>query len=282
MQGYTGDQSQHPVQAVAAEVNSMRTRAISGTVIGIVTIIPGLLGGMWFTSLILVVVLIAAYEIHAMMAVNQLKPSLITGLSSTVVAFVIIRFPTLPYLSAIVSVLLLGSIAAQMRYRERMPIAEWAIAVASGAYLGWTGGHLAAVRELDNGVWWLIMAIGITWLADSGAYVFGKRFGKHKLAPSLSPKKTWEGYFGGIAVSLIGGFVVGLVSPLTMIHCLIVSGLVGIFGTLGDLVESMYKRQSNAKDSGHLIPGHGGIFDRIDSILWAGVIVYYYVILLVH
>lgn len=282
MQGCTEDHSKHPAQAVSTQENSLRVRVMSGTVVGAVTIIPGLLGGLWFTGLVFIVALVAAYEIHNMMKVSQLKPSLLFGLAATAVSFAIVRFPTLPYLPEIVSVLLLSSIAMQMRYRERVPIAEWAIALASGAYLGWTGGHLATLRELDNGIWWLMVAIGITWLADSGAYLIGKRFGKRQLAPSLSPKKTWEGYFGGVGVSLVGGIILGFVSPLGMIHCVITSGLVGIFGTCGDLVESMFKRQAHAKDSGNLIPGHGGAFDRIDSLLWAGVIVFYYASLLLH
>jgi phosphatidate cytidylyltransferase len=113
-------------------------------------------------------------------------------------------------------------------------------------------------------------------LADSGAYFAGQRFGRHKLAPVLSPKKTWEGYFGGVIVAVLGGVVIGLVSPLGVVQCAIAAFLVGALGTLGDLAESMFKRQANAKDSGHLIPGHGGAFDRIDSLLWAGVVVYYF------
>jgi phosphatidate cytidylyltransferase len=283
MEGYTGDQSQLPVQEIPAMVNVLRTRVISGAVVGIITIIPGILGGLWFTSVVLLVVLIATYEINLMMQASGFKPSLVFGLATTTLAFAIVRFPTTqPFLSAITSGLLLASIAMQMRHRDGQPIADWAIAIAGSAYLGWTSGHLAAVRELDNGLWWLVIAIGITWLADSGAFIVGKRFGKRKLAPSLSPKKTWEGYFGGVGVALLGGIIVGLVSPLGMANSIIAAILVGVFGTFGDLVESMFKRQAHTKDSGYFIPGHGGAFDRVDSLLWAGVIVFYYVTLLPH
>jgi len=228
-----------------------------------------------FTGLVLLVILIAAYEIHLLMRTSGFNPSLIFGLATTLIAFAIVRFPTIPYLAPIASVLLLASLALQMRHRGGQPIADWAISLAGGAYLGWTGGHLAAVRELNHGIWWLVVAIGITWLADSGAYVIGKRFGKHKLTPSLSPKKTWEGYLGGVATAVLGGIIVGLVSPLGLATSVLAALLVGSMGTLGDLVESMFKRQAQSKDSGHIIPGHGGAFDRVDSLLWAGVIVYY-------
>ena len=258
----------------------MRTRIVSGVIVGIVTIIPGLLGGLWFTGLVLIILLIASYEVHLLMCASGFNPSLIFGLATTLVTFVIVRFPAFPYLSAIATALLLTSLALQMRHREGRPIADWAVGVAGSAYLGLTGGHMAAVREFSNGTWWLVVAIGITWLADSGAFVIGKRFGKHKLTPSLSPKKTWEGYFGGVATAVAGGIVIGLVSPLGMVNALVTAFLVGCFGTLGDLVESMFKRQANSKDSGHIIPGHGGAFDRVDSLLWSGVIIFYWVTLL--
>jgi len=137
-------------------------------------------------------------------------------------------------------------------------------------------GNLAAVRELSDGWWWLVLTIGTTWVADSGAYFVGKSIGKHKLSPKLSPKKTWEGYLGGVAVGLLFGGFIGFISPIGVFHAVSVAGLVAALGTLGDLAESMFKRQANAKDSGSLIPGQGGAFDRIDSLMWAGVIVFHY------
>lgn len=268
----------------AAMVNSagsvhdgaLRTRFISGTFIGIVTIGAGLLGGWWFTGLVFAVFAIAAYEAVILMRVCGFKPSLVFSFLSFSLAFITVRLPNLPNLPLLITILLLTSLAWQMRHRSGKPIADSAIGLLIGVYLGWTGGHLAAVRELDHGIWWLVIAIGITWLADSGAYIVGKRYGIHQLAPSISPKKTWEGYFGGVAVAALGGLLIGLISPLGMLHSVIAAVLVGALGTLGDLTESLFKRQANAKDSSNLIPGHGGAFDRIDSLVWAGVIIFYY------
>jgi phosphatidate cytidylyltransferase len=255
---------------------SLRTRFISGTFIGIVTISTGVLGGWWFSGLVFTVFTIAAYESVILMRVCGFKPSLAFAFLALSLSFTSALFPNLPYLPLLITLLLLASLAWQMRHRAGKPIADWAIGLAIGVYLGWSGGHLAAVRQLDNGIWWLIIAIGITWLADSGAYFAGKRFGRHKLAPSISPKKTWEGYFGGIVVAALGGLVIGLISPFGVLHSVIAAVLVGALGTLGDLTESMFKRQANAKDSSNLIPGHGGAFDRIDSLVWAGVVIFYY------
>ncbi|MFS2222767.1 phosphatidate cytidylyltransferase [Pantoea sp. B65] len=118
------------------------------------------------------------------------------------------------------------------------------------------------------GAWWLLYVMFLVWGADSGAYMFGRLFGKHKLAPKVSPGKTWEGFFGGLLTSALISWLFGLWAPLavepgTLLACSIIAALASV---LGDLTESMFKREAGIKDSGNLIPGHGGILDRIDSL----------------
>ncbi|WP_075182130.1 phosphatidate cytidylyltransferase [Pantoea sp. 1.19] len=118
------------------------------------------------------------------------------------------------------------------------------------------------------GAWWLLYVMILVWGADSGAYLFGKLFGKHKLAPRVSPGKTWEGFFGGLLTSALIAWLFGTwaplnVAPATLLLCSVAAALASV---LGDLTESMFKREAGIKDSGHLIPGHGGILDRIDSL----------------
>jgi phosphatidate cytidylyltransferase len=137
--------------------------------------------------------------------------------------------------------------------------------------------------------WWLLLVLPCVWLADSGAYFIGRSFGRHKLSPRLSPKKTWEGYIGGIFVGTLGA--VGLVYlwniwagpgfSITPLQGALLGFLLSAITTLGDLGESMIKRQSAVKDSSNLLPGHGGVFDRIDSWLWAAPIGYYFIIWIV-
>jgi len=119
-----------------------------------------------------------------------------------------------------------------------------------------------------TGAWWLLYVMLLVWGADSGAFLFGKLFGKHKLAPKVSPGKTWEGLIGGLVTSaliswLFGRYVPLNVVPATLLMCSVVAALASV---LGDLTESMFKREAGIKDSGNLIPGHGGILDRIDSL----------------
>ena len=124
------------------------------------------------------------------------------------------------------------------------------------------------------------------WLADSGAYSIGRAYGKHKMAPRLSPKKSWEGYAASVFTGMIGGaFLVysystfgNFSSHITIFQGALIGLILGALSPLGDLGESMIKRQSGIKDSSDIIPGHGGFFDRVDSWLWGAVIGYYYLI----
>jgi phosphatidate cytidylyltransferase len=161
---------------------------------------------------------------------------------------------------------------------------DFGITVAGIFYLGGLGGTFAAVRLIPYGAWWMLAAVVAVNCADSGAYIFGRRWGKHKLAPRLSPKKTWEGYAGGVGFSLVGetlyvvalqGLGVTTGSALTWPVGLLLGLLIGLLSPLGDLGVSMLKRQMGVKDTGNLLPGHGGMFDRIDSWLIAVPLTYF-------
>lgn len=145
-------------------------------------------------------------------------------------------------------------------------------------YLGWVGAYMIDLRSLPDGGWWVMFIFPVVWLADSGAYSIGARYGKHKMFPRLSPKKSWEGYWAGVFMgTLYGGFFAYVYTKFGPLHVNILQGvLIGFvlstITTLGDLGESLFKREAVIKDSGSLFPGHGGAFDRIDSLIWAAVI----------
>ena len=238
-----------------------------------VTVLFAYLGGWAFTLFVAVLIAAATVELGQLLRLSGYNASIGTAIAAAVAAFVGIRWPE--WRAPAVSAVLLATLAWQLRQSQGRRFGDWASSFAGGLYLGWTGGHLAELREVPNGLAWVALALATVWLADSGAYLAGRLFGKHKLAPRISPGKTWEGYIGGIFTSAVGGTAIGIVSSIGWPVGFIAGLLVGSLSIFGDLIESMIKREAHAKDSGHIIPGHGGVFDRIDSLLWAAVTVFY-------
>jgi phosphatidate cytidylyltransferase len=138
------------------------------------------------------------------------------------------------------------------------------------------------IKSISGGDW-LLLLFGILWIGDTSAMGFGKWLGKNKLAPTVSPNKTVEGFIGG----LIGAMIIGIImyywkfQTIQFYHIIILSLMCSIFGQIGDLVESMWKRSIGIKDSSALIPGHGGMLDRFDSLLFASPIMYFYITLFI-
>lgn len=250
-------------------------RMVGGIAVAIPIALAVWLGDPFMTALVAIAVTIGSFELNTLLCAVGYQASIRVTLPTALAAMLGVRFPELPLLLPGLSLVLMGSFAAQLRHRNGQDIGDWAVAFASGLYLGWTSGHLAKLRVLPDGMWWLALAVGCTWATDSGAYVVGKAIGKHKLAPFISPNKTWEGYFGGLLSGALAGAAIGALTPLNWLAGCVAGALVGALCTFGDLIESMIKRQANAKDSGTLIPGHGGLLDRIDSLLWSGVIIFY-------
>lgn len=160
-----------------------------------------------------------------------------------------------------------------------------AVAVLATTYVGLLGGSLIRLRHDFPEGWKLIFfLLLVVWLGDSGAYYFGKAFGKHKLSPVISPKKTIEGLIGGIAMSITTAIVIHFTffPKFPLLHAIIAGVILSIAGVVGDLAESMWKRSAAVKDSGTLLPGHGGFLDRFDSILFSAPILYCYWTLMVR
>ena len=131
---------------------------------------------------------------------------------------------------------------------------------------------------------WLVMGFFILiWTNDTGAYLAGRAFGKYKLFERISPKKTWEGAVGGLILTLLAAFILNkYTSLLNLTHWLVIAAIIVVFGNLGDLTESLFKRSVNIKDSGSILPGHGGLLDRFDAVLIAAPMVFTYVYFISH
>lgn len=205
-----------------------------------------------------------------------------------------------PYLPALLLVLVIGTLLAELGKRRPKPIVTIGTTLIGAVYAGWLLSYLTLLHGMQPGMirlnganvallvppfpnttpgeWLVIFVSACTWMGDTGALFVGKALGRHKLAPSVSPGKTWEGSVGGVLTSLLTGAGLGLWLHLPLIHALGLAAMCAVFGQIGDLCESALKRDLNIKDFGSVLPGHGGILDRIDSLLFSAPLAYYYVL----
>ena len=266
----------------------LRTRILTSSVL--VPVVVGCIyqGGLLFLAVVGLLLTLAEAEFCHLTARGGFSPTLVFGIGMVWVFLIDVYNPELGLLRPGITLVVLASLAWQLFHRQGSPVADWSLTVTGGLYVGLCGACLIGIREVHDGVWWTMTAVPAIMIADSGAYFVGRTWGRHKLAPTLSPGKTWEGYiagviFGGLMTALLASLWrmgAGPESTINGVHGLILGLLISILAPLGDLAVSMVKRNVGAKDSSNLIPGHGGALDRVDSILWAAVIGYYYVYLL--
>jgi len=233
----------------------------------------------WFTVLAVVWGILAVLEFYRLVA--TFKVPLLTTFGVIWTALFIlsphVKYEfTAPLLFT--SGVIISLIWLVLRPQREGAFAGWVWTMGGILYLGWLLSYLVALR-LDGGRNWVFFALFATFGSDTAAYFMGQAMGKHHLAPRISPHKTWEGAVGGaigaVAVSLLFIIPSPLQLPITYWQAIIIGLVVSILGQFGDLAKSILKRNVGVKESGNLLPGHGGILDRTDSIVFAGVVVYY-------
>lgn len=248
-----------------------------------------LAGGWYLTILVAIFMGLAALEYSNLFRAGGLQPATAVVIVGTLLLLVGRTLNGLDSTAWIISLIILCAMTFHLVAYERgrdQAGTDFAVTLAGILYIGFLGAYFISLRNLPEGKWWFLVVLPAVWFADGGAYFIGRRFGKHLLSPRLSPKKTWEGYLGGIAIGVlftalfaaIWRVAAGPGSAITAGRGALVGLVMGIFPTLGDLGESMIKRQVGVKDSGNMLPGHGGAFDRIDSWLWAAVLGYYMIL----
>jgi phosphatidate cytidylyltransferase len=248
-------------------------------------------GGWPFGLVIAGIMALAAVEYGQLYRRMAFRPSL-QLLAAGVVVLVVVRLAAAPSAPAVVlTVVALAAMAWHLvDYERGAPRSgtDFALTLAGTTYLGWIGGYLVALRMLPDGAWWLLLSLAVIWLADSGAYLVGRRWGRHRMSPRLSPRKTWEGYAAGVATGAASGAGLGALlhlaaspgSAVGTVSGFVLGMVISAIAPLGDLGISMMKREVQVKDTGSLLPGHGGVLDRVDSWLWAGALGYYLVLAL--
>lgn len=234
----------------------------------------------WFTVLAAIWGLLAVFEFYRLVATTSVAPLTYFGLLWTL--FFILS-PHLDY-DLTVPLLLTTAIVLPLlwlvlRQHREGAFLGWAWTLAGILYVGWLLSFLVALR-LEAGRNWVFFAFFTTFGSDTLAFFVGRALGRHHLAPRISPNKTWEGAIGGVFGAIVVGLLFVLPTPLHLPlgygQAILLALLVSVFGQLGDLTESLFKRNAGVKESGTVIPGHGGFLDRMDSIVFAGVVVYLY------
>ena len=237
-------------------------------------------GEPWLSIAIAVLAILALNEFYTLVSQRWAKPSFTLGVLGVIALVMNARFggtDTMPIVSGAVLVVPLLLVPLRGRWREDMVTWAWTMA---GVFLfGWTLSFFVLMRDLDFGREWVILTMFSIFAADAGAYFVGKAIGRHRLAPEISPGKTWEGAVGGVAGALlISALIFQFMDlPVDLSEVLGLSALVAIISPVGDLSESYLKRRVDAKEASGLLPGHGGIMDRLDSVVFTIVGVYYYI-----
>lgn len=256
-------------------MTSVLTRIVVGLVGLAVVIGLSWVGGIPFALLALAAALVGGYEFYWMLEQGQFRPQKALGLAFLLALALLGWWAHWTWLT---TVLTLGFFAI-LTYSLFIPVQPLQGALATffpAAYVGVMMAQAIALRQLPDGFWWLLLSFGIAWGNDTLAYFTGVSMGRHKIWPRLSPKKSWEGTLGGFAGATLVAVLIAWLAPLEIgLGWAALLGLVGgVLGFFGDLTISMVKRQVGVKDSGHFFPGHGGMLDRLDSMLFVVPFVY--------
>ncbi|MBE7705996.1 MAG: phosphatidate cytidylyltransferase [Cyanobacteria bacterium SIG30] len=276
------------------ENQSKIMRLTTGWIIGLLALACLALGGIPLTIFLLVSIYLAASEYHKILKNKGFYPSpslIYVALGFFVILISFNRFDVLPF---ILTLSIIASFLVVL-FKGRQPyIANVATTVLGFLYAGWLPCHILLIRkfgaestslfaiEANEGLYLLVMVFLMVLATDIGGYFFGSRHGKHKLSPVISPKKTWEGAIGGTVAAILVALMTAINTSLTLLQSAILGLIVTVSAQLGDLSESLIKRDAGVKDSSDILPGHGGILDRMDSYAFALPMAYYYILYFTH
>lgn len=256
-------------------------KLVMGLTLGAVAIAALVAGPLPLLFLLLGLVIVAAGELFRLLRRRGMRPLPLVGFAGIIAAFVVAyrygeRAPiVLPgVVAGVLGLTFLGMLARRQRHGSAMGVASTLLAV---VYLGVLGSYIVVLRRSPDG-FSLTLVFGLmAVLHDAGAYFAGITLGRRRMAPTVSPDKTWEGWFGGTLAAFAVAVVAALAldPPFTWASALVLAVLVSAAAPLGDLSESVLKRDAGAKDAGKILPGHGGVLDRIDSVVFSAPIFFY-------
>ena len=271
-------------------LNKNAKRVLTGTIVGLTALWCLLYGGIALLILVSVFIYLGSKEYVQILENKGFYPSLKVILASDVILTMLSYFNRFDLIAIALTMCSIGSFMWVL-FKGRQPyIANVSTTILGFVYGGWLPLHLILLRGLNaedsqgflklnvqnDGLGYVVFLFVVILLTDTGCYYFGKKFGKHQLSPVISPKKTIEGAIGGAICAIVGALIVGYFIHLGFYHSLILGILCTIFAQIGDLCESLIKRDAGVKDSGDLLPGHGGFLDRTDSYVFTIPVMFYY------
>lgn len=264
-----------------------KNRLVTGFAMGAVAFSCFIAGGIFLLALLLVVMIIASKEYVDILKNKGFLPFFKVIL---IVSITMIFVTFSGYHHLISLILLMGTIGSFLAvlFRGRQPYIANVATTILGFLIAWMPCHLCLIRHLgpdvtlfnftfSKGLYFLLFIFFVIMVTDISAYYFGVRYGKHKLSPVISPKKTIEGSVAGVIGALITGLILGKLMGISLYHSFTLALITTVMAQLGDLSESLIKRDAGVKDSGHSLPGHGGFLDRVDSYLFSVPVAYYYI-----
>jgi phosphatidate cytidylyltransferase len=236
------------------------------------------LGGWWLVGLALVGGLLALHELYAM--ARQLRPLVLGGYLGFALTLLGLQLGGLEWmLGGLLTTFVLAFVVYGLGGVRQSATTSFGVTLLGVAWVGTGIGCLLVIRDIPEFGFWAVMTVLFTvFAADTGAFFVGRTLGRHRLAPAISPTKTWEGFVGGVLAAVGIAFVILYRDRgefLTIPESLILGLVIALAAVLGDLFESAVKRDFEVKDSGRVLGGHGGMLDRLDSLLWAGPAAYF-------
>ncbi|WNR46678.1 phosphatidate cytidylyltransferase [Paenibacillus roseipurpureus] len=250
----------------------MKQRIITGVIAGLVFLTLLVLGDLWYAGLIVLVSIIGYREYMQMNGYMSFKWTSAIGL----VALLCLTIPwgllglTAPLsFTAVIWLAMFLLFFVTVSSKNKVTIDQIAVILLGAIYIGFGFNYMIEARLSPHGLFWTIMIFVCIWASDSGAYFVGSKLGKHPLWPQISPKKSIEGALGGVIIAMIIAVGFAWYSPelLSVGRALFLGFVIAVVGQVGDLIQSAYKRVKGIKDTGTLLPGHGGVLDRMDSWL---------------
>jgi len=261
------------------------TRTLSGILFVGIIVAAILLGQWYFAVVFLVISVFGLLEFFKLVKISGLFPQKIIGVIISIVIFSTIYLWLSNSIDSkwfllLIPLLFFVFILELYRKKEK-PFDNIAFTFLGLIYISIPFALLSGLAFIDNTSAYtptiLLIYFCLIWLYDSAAYIFGVSFGKHRLFERISPKKSWEGFIGGTVFTLLAAYVISIYfTELSIINWLVIAVIIIVAGTFGDLSESMFKRSIGVKDSGNILPGHGGILDRFDAVFLSSPLVFTY------